>query len=144
MLKHLISLALLISTAALAAPEVENLPLGSGEPARGLTGGSTPALTLPDRLIHVPGYMPGYPTAATIWPRVVQVNGRYTPDGKFVCDGYEITPELGRGEYVFVQCNPEVPVTPPQPAVNTVIHDVVIKEVPVPFRVEVPVKKGKE
>ena len=45
---------------------------------------------------HVPQYMPGYPTAATIWPRVVIIQC----EGD-VCPGYEVTPELGRGEYLF-------------------------------------------
>jgi len=45
---------------------------------------------------HVPQYMPGYPTAATLWPRVVEV-----PCANDVCRGYEVTPSLGRGEYLY-------------------------------------------
>lgn len=45
---------------------------------------------------HVPQYLPGYPTAATIWPRAVIVKCKNTH-----CEGYIITPELGRGEYLF-------------------------------------------
>ncbi len=45
---------------------------------------------------HAPQYMPGYPTAATIWPRVVNVRCM-----DHVCAGYVITPEMGRGEYLF-------------------------------------------
>ncbi|MGJ7524092.1 hypothetical protein [Variovorax sp. GB1P17] len=45
---------------------------------------------------HVPQYMPGFPTAATIWPRVVIL--QCVSD---LCNGYELTPELGRGEYLF-------------------------------------------
>ena len=46
---------------------------------------------------HVPQYMPGFPTAATIWPRVVDV--RCAEDN--ACTGYLITPAMGRGEYLF-------------------------------------------
>ena len=45
---------------------------------------------------HVPQYLPGYPTAATIWPRVIFL--QCTAD---LCAGYTITPEVGRGEYLF-------------------------------------------
>lgn len=47
---------------------------------------------------HAPQYMPGYPTAATIWARVIEV--------KCVglrCDGYNWSPEMGRGEYLFIK-----------------------------------------
>jgi hypothetical protein len=40
--------------------------------------------------------MPGYPTSATIWPRVVIV-----PCSTELCAGYEVTPDMGRGEYLF-------------------------------------------
>lgn len=45
---------------------------------------------------HAPQYMPGFPTAATIWPRVVEVKCQND-----LCEGYENTPALGRGEYLF-------------------------------------------
>lgn len=45
---------------------------------------------------HAPQYMPGYPTAASIWPRVVEVECADS-----VCSGYTVTPDLGRGEYLF-------------------------------------------
>jgi hypothetical protein len=54
---------------------------------------------------HVPQYMPGYPTSETIWPRVVEV--RCTGDQ---CEGYTISPSLGRGEYLFFK-----PVKKPAP-----------------------------
>jgi hypothetical protein len=45
---------------------------------------------------HVPQYLPGFPTAATIWPRVIILQC-----ASDLCSGYEITPEMGRGEYLF-------------------------------------------
>lgn len=45
---------------------------------------------------HAPQYMPGFPTAATIWPRIIEVQCQNN-----LCAGYEITPALGRGEYLF-------------------------------------------
>lgn len=64
-------------------------------------------------IYHVPGYLPGHPTAATIWPRVVEVKCK-----KGLCDGPQWTPALGRGEYLYVQAvhEPE-PVKPPPPPV---------------------------
>lgn len=89
-----------LATAAAAAPpptyvlRVERLPMGSGlQNARG-TDNAEPVGDL--GVWHVPQYMPGYPTSATIWPRVVII--QCATD---LCAGYEVTPELGRGEYLF-------------------------------------------
>ncbi len=86
-------------------------------------------------IFHAPQYMPGYPTAATLWPRVVNVP--CTQFGSTLkCEGYNWMPEMGRGEYLMI--HPVVNNTP-QPITNTVI-----KEVPVIILKEVPVKKKKE
>ncbi|GGH54031.1 hypothetical protein GCM10010975_10170 [Comamonas phosphati] len=45
---------------------------------------------------HVPQYLPGYPTSATIWPRAVVVKCKNKR-----CEGYVITPQMGPGEYLF-------------------------------------------
>lgn len=45
---------------------------------------------------HVPQYLPGYPTSATIWPRAITVKCK---SGR--CEGYVITPQMGPGEYLF-------------------------------------------
>lgn len=45
---------------------------------------------------HAPQYLPGFPTAATIWPRVIDV--KCSGDK---CEGYNWLPEYGRGEYLF-------------------------------------------
>lgn len=91
-------LCLLLAGAAHAAmtpaPRVERLPFGSG--LQNATGTENAELVGDFGVWHVPQYLPGYPTAAPIWPRVIElrcVNG--------VCAGYTITPELGRGEYLF-------------------------------------------
>jgi hypothetical protein len=47
---------------------------------------------------HAPQYMPGYPTAAPIWARVVEVRCRARN-----CDGYNWSPDMGRGEYLFIR-----------------------------------------
>ena len=89
-----------LATAAAAAPppldtlRIQRMNMGSGlQNARG-TENALPVGALGVR--HVPQYLPGYPTAATIWPRVIVI--QCTED---LCAGYTITPELGRGEYLF-------------------------------------------
>lgn len=89
-----------MATVAAAAPpplnivRIERMPMGSGlQNARG-TDNAEPVGDL--GVWHVPQYMPGYPTSATIWPRVVII--QCVSD---LCPGYEVTPELGRGEYLF-------------------------------------------
>ncbi|KQX21970.1 hypothetical protein [Variovorax sp. Root434] len=73
---------------------VERMNMGSGlQNARG-TENALPVGSL--GVWHVPQYLPGFPTAATIWPRVIVI--QCTED---LCAGYTITPELGRGEYLF-------------------------------------------
>ncbi|MGO4606135.1 hypothetical protein AB4142_07350 [Variovorax sp. 2RAF20] len=86
------------SSAAPAAVQptlrVERMNMGSGlQNARG-TENAQPVGSL--GVWHVPQYLPGFPTAATIWPRVIVI--QCTED---LCAGYTITPELGRGEYLF-------------------------------------------
>lgn len=90
----------LATAAAAAAPppaptlRIERMNMGSGlQNAPGIDK-AEPVGDL--GVWHVPQYMPGYPTAATIWPRVVII--QCATD---VCSGYEVTPELGRGEYLF-------------------------------------------
>lgn len=84
---------------AAAAPSppvlrIERMNMGSGlQNARG-TENAEPVGTL--GVWHVPQYLPGFPTAATIWPRVIILQC-----ASDLCSGYEITPEMGRGEYLF-------------------------------------------
>jgi len=64
-------------------------------------------------IYHTPQYLPGYPTAATLWPRVVDVKCKRI-EGKLQCDGYDWYPELGRGEYLFIRPHIEEAVIVPQ------------------------------
>lgn len=73
---------------------IERVPFGSG--LQNTTGMENAQPVADFGVWHVPQYMPGYPTAATIWPRVVLVHCK---DG--ACDGYAITPNMGPGEYLF-------------------------------------------
>lgn len=143
---------LLASSAFAADVGIVRNELGSGTP--GTQGWERAVQVGPDSTyLHTPQYMPGFPTAATIWPRVVNVKctsekvyPRAHSQSKEVrtvqkCDGYNWSPELGRGEYLFI--NPTV-VEAPQPVVIT---NTVIKEVPGPERIilkEVQVKPKKE
>lgn len=96
--------------------------LGSGFPAARITLGTVNSVYVNDGYWHVPQYMPNYPTASAIWPRVIDLNCREIPQssGEVECDGYHWTPDMGRGEYLFII--PTVKKTP-EPLV-------VLKEVP--------------
>lgn len=95
----LLTCASLVGQAAVPLPHnadlmIERMPFGSGLQN---TSGMENAQPVADFGVwHAPQYMPGYPTAATIWPRVVLVRCK---DG--MCDGYSITPNMGPGEYLF-------------------------------------------
>lgn len=127
----------LASTAFATEVGVVRNELGSGTPG---TQGWERALQVgPDsNYLHAPQYMPMYPTAAVIWPRVVEVP--CTKSGNVLkCEGYTWQPKLGRGEYLFIK-----PVVLDSPAPPQVITNTVIKEVPVIVLKEVPVKPKRE
>lgn len=73
---------------------IERVPMGSG--LQNATGIENADPVADFGVWHVPQYMPGFPTAATVWPRVVHV---LCSSG--ICAGYSITTEMGRGEYLF-------------------------------------------
>ncbi|HEY8608129.1 MAG TPA: hypothetical protein VIM12_13525 [Noviherbaspirillum sp.] len=107
--------------------EIERVPFGSGTPSEGYTSGTETARIVRDGLYHVPNHLPGYPTAATLWPREVPVAcGGGDGPGSLSCEGYRIHPTIGRGEYLFVrpyvrQAPPPKPVEaapPPEPPVT--------------------------
>lgn len=109
--------------------------LGSGTPEQ---KGNESAVKWDNDIYHAPQYMPGFPTAATLWPRVMDV--RCDKVGTtYNCDGYHWMPELGRGEYLMIR--PMVKRPEPTPVTNTVT---IVKEVPVIVLKEVPVKAKKE
>lgn len=135
MKKLILTLALAgLAGSVFAQVAVSREPLGSGQPG---TVGIENAVKWDNDIYHAPQYMPGYPTAAVLYPRVVDVPCTKTATG-LNCKGYNWLPELGRGEYLMIR--PVVTVAPtPVVVTNTVIRDVV-REV----LVEVPVKKKKE
>lgn len=108
--------------------------LGSGQPE---TFGNETAIIWDNNIFHAPQYMPGFPTAATLWPRILDVRCDLVAD-TLHCDGYHWLPEMGRGEYLMI--HPVVVAKqPPQ-----IISNTIIKEVPVIVLKEVPVKKKAE
>jgi len=147
-MKYLIVMAALAvtSTAFAAEVSVKRAALGSGTPALNASGVENAIVVdnakVENDILHAPQYMPNYPTAATIWPRVIEVPCTKDVVGKVVCAGYNWSPSMGPGEYLFVR--PKV-VVAPEPRIFTERV-----EVPVPVIVtrevfiEVPVKKKKE
>lgn len=76
---------------------IERSSLGSGSP---MQTGYEEATAVYDDLFYAPQYLPGFPTAASIWPRVVDV--RCVNEGQMLrCEGYNWLPMMGRGEYLF-------------------------------------------
>jgi len=83
---------------------IKKQELGSGEPSKGFTEGLDVAAPVADGFFHVPGSMPGFPTAATLWPRVQPVDCDQVGE-KIICDGYNVNLAQGRGEYIYIQPN---------------------------------------
>jgi hypothetical protein len=106
-------------------PVIRN-QLGTGSPAPMLTVGTENARYVDDGYYHVPQDMPYYPTAAVIWPRVVELQCEKIK-GNLVCEGYHWAPKLGRGEYLFVV--PKLKEVP-KPVVVQAPPIVIYKEVP--------------
>ena len=110
---------------------IERRQLGRGTPAPAVTQGTQQATIVNDSMYHVPQYLPGFPTAATIWPRTITTPCVRTTTGQLTCNGYNWLPEFGRAEYLFV--TPQI-VQPPQvikEAVPVIVEREVIREVPV-------------
>lgn len=138
-MKHLIIMAALAvsSTAWAASLNMERVPLGAGQP--GSTGFENANVVgnadVGNNIHHAPQYLPYFPTAATIWPRVVDVPCEQVGTS-LQCAGYNWLPQYGRAEYLFIRPVVEAPRSPVT----------IEKIVPVPVTVikEVPVKKGKQ
>ena len=143
-MKNLIIMAVLAvsSTAFAAEVNVGKSTLGSGQPVYNAKGSENARVVdnakVENNVLHAPQYMPNYPTAATIWPRVVEVPC-VKVNGKLECQGYNWNPSMGRGEYLFVTPKVLEPVAPVVPEV-TFVYKEKIKEV----LIEVPPKKKKE
>jgi len=109
------SLAACAQDASFDVVRVASVPLGSGVPVAGGIAEPSIADRVAEGEYHVPGYMPGHPTAAMLWPRVVYVPCKRTEArGALSCAGYEISPL--RGEYVYLRPLVET-ATPPRPPV---------------------------
>lgn len=119
-------IAAIMALAAMAASvsaqnvEIQRNEYGSGTPgAKGMEN----AQVVENDLFHSPQYLPFHPTAGTIWPRVVEVPCIRT-GAILKCEGYNWTPKMGRGEYLFFK--PRI-IEPAKPEI--VIREV-LKEVP--------------
>jgi hypothetical protein len=119
--------------------EVANVPMGSGMPGQSV--GYTEATPVSDGLYQVPGFMPYQSTAASMWPRVVDVTC-HNQSGTWYCNGYHIDGVLERGEdiYVrpqFIQVSSTAavpmakPVVPPLPVVHHVLKHFTKPQTPV-------------
>lgn len=123
MMKHILAIiAVAACASAIAAPEVQiqRNAYGSGTPG---AVGFEKAEVLENDIFHAPQFMSQFPTAATIWPRVVDVPCIRTPSG-LKCEGYNWTPKMGRGEYLFFR--PQIV----EPTPVEVRERVIVKEVP--------------
>lgn len=110
-------------SAAMGAGAVSNVKigrvlLGSGEPGDGSGPAYENATQVYNNLYHAPQYLPFYPTAATIWPRVIEVPCRQV-GADLLCERYHWRPEYGRAEYLFftpvLQTAATAPATPAAP-----------------------------
>jgi hypothetical protein len=139
-MKKLILIAALIGLAGSVMAQnvtVVREALGSGQPE---SKGVENASKWDNNVFHAPQYMPGYPTAATLYPRIIDVPCTATGN-TLSCKGYNWLPELGRGEYLMIRPTVVVAEKP------QVITKIVTVPGPVQIRevlVEVPKKPKKE
>lgn len=136
MIKQLFAIMVVAACATASAQvEIQRNTLGSGQ--QGSQGFENATKILDNNVFHAPQYLPHYPTAATIWPRVVEVrcvrvgtsvvvsvnrDGEVTGatnEPKMQCEGYDWRPALGRGEYLFFR-----------PVIETPRERIILKEVP--------------
>jgi hypothetical protein len=85
---------------------IQRVPFGSGTPSVGVTDGYEAAPYVTSGLYHVPGYLPYGVEPEAVPPRVVTVNchiGSFAGHTTWYCNGYSITPDLGRGENILIQ-----------------------------------------
>ena len=141
------ALLVILSTSALATEvHISSEPFGSGSPG-GNQAGYEAAGKVAEGVYHAPQYMPGYPTAAVIYPRVIEVQCDHNDKNVEVveCDGYHWKPEYGRGEYLFFTRAPVVEA--PVPIViekTTEVQVPVVVEKEKRVYVEVETKKPRE
>ncbi len=104
----LMALAMAASSASAQNVDIQRNAYGSGVPGK---EGFENADVVENDIFHAPQYMAAFPTAATIWPRVVEVPCVETGAG-LKCEGYNWTPKMGRGEYLFFKPKIVQPVRP--------------------------------
>ncbi len=136
-----IMVALAVSTTVMAAEvNVGRAVLGTGTPVYNAKGLENAVVVdnakVENNILHVPQYLPYHPTAATIWPRVVEVKCIQGGAG-LECESFNWTPAMGRAEYLFITPKVEAP---------QVVEKIVEKEVIVEKKVlvEVPPKKKRQ
>lgn len=134
MKKLAIIAALFFAASASASVSIDSVLNGSGTPGNDIPEN---AVEVSNGIMHAPQYMPGYPTAATLWPRVIEVPCTKNETGDVKCNGYKWSPNLGRGEYLFI-----APKVVEEPVLVAPIHDTVIVERSVPVK-QKPKKKVK-
>lgn len=110
MIKQMIAIMALAMAASASAQnvDIERNAYGSGVPGK---EGFENADHVENDIFHSPQYLPHHPTAATIWPRVVEVPCVHTGAG-LKCEGYNWTPKMGRGEYLFFKPKIIEPIRP--------------------------------
>ena len=139
MKKLILAIGLLCSLTTFAQQvTVEREQLGSGQPnATGIEN----ATKWDNDIYHAPQYMSGYPTAATIYPRIVDV--KCTKNGDTLnCSGYHWLPEMGRGEYLMIHPVVQEVVKPPEVKQEAVITVIPVREF-TPIVTKKPVKRKK-
>lgn len=147
-MKGIFFVAALTAAIAVSAAEVniDKTAMGSGAPGQTFSNvgveNAKPVNHSPS-VLHAPQYLPFYPTAAVIWPRVIEVPCIKAADGALQCEEYHWSPSMGRAEYLFF--TPVVKEPAPSAVVREVVKETVV--VPGPERIilkEVPVKPKKE
>ena len=102
MKKIILSLCFMIFAATAVAKEITVHGMAYGSNSQDLTITSAEETYPGSGLYSVPSYMPGYPTAGVIYPRVIDIKCIEAASGKVDCDGYNWSPSMGRGEYLLV------------------------------------------
>lgn len=77
--------------------EINRVELGSGEPGQ---TGTEEAHIVAESIYHAPQYLPGSPTAASLWPRILRVQCQQAGPN-LRCEGYHWSPAMGRAEYLY-------------------------------------------
>lgn len=86
--------------AAAKSVEVRRRQLGSGTPEN---TDYVKAIWVVEDIYMVPQYLPGTPTASSIWPRVIDLPCVSVSSTLVRCEGYEWSPSMGRAEYLYIR-----------------------------------------